>query len=159
MAVKHKFVSGIADGADATLVRPSNWNADHLFECTIALPTPGTGAGIALTNVGATYDAVALSQFLPFFEAYMDGIDTIVFAVRVNKIGAGTQNWQLWNETDASQAAVISDAGAAGAKYLTVTASGLALTGLKRFRVRANSSTAADDPVIYGASVILRKTT
>jgi hypothetical protein len=25
----HPFVSGIADGGDATLVRPSNWNAAH----------------------------------------------------------------------------------------------------------------------------------
>lgn len=30
----HAFVSGISDGADATLVRPSNWNADH----ALALP-------------------------------------------------------------------------------------------------------------------------
>jgi hypothetical protein len=27
--VKHAFTSGIADGGDATLVRPSNWNAAH----------------------------------------------------------------------------------------------------------------------------------
>lgn len=27
--VTHKFVSGIADGGDATLVRPSNWNDEH----------------------------------------------------------------------------------------------------------------------------------
>lgn len=26
---KHKFTSGISDGADATLIRPSNWNAAH----------------------------------------------------------------------------------------------------------------------------------
>lgn len=29
MPVKHSFTSAKADGADATLVRPSNWNADH----------------------------------------------------------------------------------------------------------------------------------
>lgn len=29
MAVKHKFTSAKSDGADATLVRPSNWNDDH----------------------------------------------------------------------------------------------------------------------------------
>jgi len=28
-SLSHVFVSGIADGTDATLVRPSNWNADH----------------------------------------------------------------------------------------------------------------------------------
>ena len=29
MAITHAFVSAIGDGADATLVRPSNWNAAH----------------------------------------------------------------------------------------------------------------------------------
>jgi hypothetical protein len=29
MSTVHTFVSGIADGADATLVRASNWNAAH----------------------------------------------------------------------------------------------------------------------------------
>jgi len=28
-SITHKFVSGVADGGDATLVRPSNWNDDH----------------------------------------------------------------------------------------------------------------------------------
>src|SRR5215510_5082331 len=30
-SLKHRFVSGVADGADATLMRPSNWNDDHDF--------------------------------------------------------------------------------------------------------------------------------
>ena len=29
MSIKHAFVSAKADGADTTLVRPSNWNAAH----------------------------------------------------------------------------------------------------------------------------------
>ena len=29
--VLHKFVSAIADGGDATLVRPGNWNDDHTW--------------------------------------------------------------------------------------------------------------------------------
>jgi len=29
MAIKHTFTSEVEDGADETLVRPSNWNADH----------------------------------------------------------------------------------------------------------------------------------
>ena len=29
ITVKHKFVSAIPDGTDATVVRPSNWNDDH----------------------------------------------------------------------------------------------------------------------------------
>ena len=27
--IKHKFVTGKADGADSTQVKPSNWNAAH----------------------------------------------------------------------------------------------------------------------------------
>jgi hypothetical protein len=29
--IKHKFVNPKSDGADATVVRPSNWNDDHAF--------------------------------------------------------------------------------------------------------------------------------
>ncbi len=29
MAITHTFVSEVEDGEDATLVRPSNWNAAH----------------------------------------------------------------------------------------------------------------------------------
>jgi len=32
MAIKHAFVSGKSDGADASLVQPSNWNANHDIE-------------------------------------------------------------------------------------------------------------------------------
>jgi hypothetical protein len=29
VAVNHTFVSTVPDGTDATVLRPSNWNADH----------------------------------------------------------------------------------------------------------------------------------
>jgi hypothetical protein len=32
MAIKHAFQSSKSDGADSSLVRPSNWNADHTIE-------------------------------------------------------------------------------------------------------------------------------
>jgi len=35
MAIKHTFVSAVANGADATLVRPSNWNAEHTIDIPI----------------------------------------------------------------------------------------------------------------------------
>lgn len=31
-AIKHAFTSAKADGTDATVVRPSNWNADHILD-------------------------------------------------------------------------------------------------------------------------------
>jgi hypothetical protein len=43
MPVKHAFVSPKADGADATLVRPSNWNGDHVADDLLL--SKGTIAG------------------------------------------------------------------------------------------------------------------
>lgn len=39
--VTHAFVSQIADGADATLVRPSNWNANHTVTLDVDEPIQG----------------------------------------------------------------------------------------------------------------------
>lgn len=36
LTIKHAFVSGKADGSDTSLIRPSNWNADHQITGTIA---------------------------------------------------------------------------------------------------------------------------
>lgn len=46
MPIKHPFVSGKADGGDATKVRPSNWNADHT--------SPELTADAEVTVSGAT---------------------------------------------------------------------------------------------------------
>jgi hypothetical protein len=54
ITVKHKFVSAIPDGDDATIVRPSNWNDDHELTGTIPVANGGTGASTAdgaLTNL------------------------------------------------------------------------------------------------------------
>lgn len=37
MPVNHAFVSAVADGGDTTLVRPSNWNANHVMGTTSRL--------------------------------------------------------------------------------------------------------------------------
>ncbi|MCB2019807.1 MAG: tail fiber protein, partial [Burkholderiaceae bacterium] len=31
MQIKHNFISAKADGSDASLIRPSNWNEDHVI--------------------------------------------------------------------------------------------------------------------------------
>jgi len=43
ITVKHKFVSAIPDGTDATIVRPSNWNDDHDLVGTVPVANGGTG--------------------------------------------------------------------------------------------------------------------
>jgi len=47
VTVTHPFVSAVADGADATVVRPSNWNATHSLTGTVDVVNGGTGASTA----------------------------------------------------------------------------------------------------------------
>jgi hypothetical protein len=44
ITVKHTKVSTIPDGDDTSVVRPSDWNADHQLEGTIPVANGGTGA-------------------------------------------------------------------------------------------------------------------
>jgi hypothetical protein len=110
-----------------------------------------------VTNIGANYDAVVVSSGLG--TAYMDFTDatSVVFTVRVNKVGTGTQSWQLWDATNGAEIGVINDAGAAGHKVLTETFNAGLPTGLVLVRVRGKSTTAGDDPVYFGSAMIVYK--
>jgi hypothetical protein len=114
------------------------------------------GGLVTLTNVGAAYDATAGSKGLGFAVVDFTNVTAVDFTVHVNKAGTGTQSWQLWNETDGTQVAVIDDAAAVGDNKILTTTAGVNLSGLKKIRVRAKSTTAADDPVYYGACAVLR---
>lgn len=113
------------------------------------------GGTVTLTNVGATYDAIAASKGLGLARVDFTNVASVEFGVWVSKVGTGTQSWQLWNVTDSAEIAVIDDAGVAGDKLLTVTKTTGLPTGLKTVRVRAKSTTAADDPIFYGAFLVL----
>jgi hypothetical protein len=56
ITVKHTKVSTIPDGDDSSLIRPSDWNADHQLVGTVPITNGGTGASdaaTALSNLGA----------------------------------------------------------------------------------------------------------
>ena len=55
MAIKHAFTSSKADGSDATIVRPIDWNADHVGRGSMANMPDGT-SGLVLTAQGAGVD-------------------------------------------------------------------------------------------------------
>jgi len=61
MAIVHAFVSAKDDGGDATLVRPSNWNADHTIEAGTILPAVTLGG--AITAGGQAITGLALVSF------------------------------------------------------------------------------------------------
>jgi hypothetical protein len=109
--------------------------------------------------VGTAYDATTISQGLGVVQVDTNGLSSVGFGVKVNKVGSGTQDWQLWNETDGNEIAVISDAGATGVKNLFTTRDySPALTlGLKVARIRARSSVANDDPQFLGGFLSLHR--
>ena len=66
--VKHSFVSAVLDGADTSVVRPLDWNADHAITGTLDVANGGTGlsAGtsggvLAFTATGTIASSTALA--------------------------------------------------------------------------------------------------
>lgn len=114
------------------------------------------GGFVTLTNIGTAYDTINAARGLGLVNVDLTNVVAIDFGVNVNKIGNGTQSWQLWNETDGIQLGVIDDAGGTGNKTLTVTISSDIPAGTKTLRVRAKSTTAADDPLYFGSFLVLR---
>jgi len=130
--------------------------ATLLAKAVPPVETISLGSLVTLTNVGTAYDNI---QGLPMARVQTAGITSIEFTVRVNKVGSGTQSWQLWNETDAAETTVIDDNGATGIKILTTTRTFPAplTAALKTFRIRAKSTTAQDDPVYLGGCVMVTR--
>jgi hypothetical protein len=64
VSLKHAFVSSIPDGADTSVVRPSNWNAEHTLTGTVntLMGFDATGASQAVTvGSGLTYSGGSLT--------------------------------------------------------------------------------------------------
>jgi hypothetical protein len=61
VAIKHPFVSGIADSADPTEVRPSDWNANHTIDAG-TIGTAELGGDITAAGKALLDDASAAAQ-------------------------------------------------------------------------------------------------
>lgn len=107
---------------------------------------------VTLTNVGTNYDTMTASRALGLALIDFRGATTIRFVCSVQKVGTGTQSWQLWNETDGTEIGVHNDAGAAAIKTLDQAFS-VTLNGIKLVRVRAKSTVSTDDPIFLGCAV------
>lgn len=57
MALNHTFVSAKADGPDASLVKPSNWNSDHVLN-TLTNQVVVNEAGSPGGSAGLTYNKI-----------------------------------------------------------------------------------------------------
>jgi len=110
------------------------------------------GGVTTLTNIGTNPVVIGIA------EADFTNVRRVKLTVRVNKIGTGTQTWQLWNETNSAALATIADAGGTGDKTLAtaeIDISGSGLSGMKLLFLRAFSSVGADDPVFRGGCAVL----
>jgi len=85
ISLKHTFQSGISDGGDATLVQPSNWNAEHSISMAtnklVGRGTTGTGSPEEITlgsnlSLSATTLNVTIPLVFPFYKAN-GSLDTI----------------------------------------------------------------------------------
>ena len=163
MALLGEVERGLVTGAAAAAAL--NLSAGEITEANalIAKIVPpdeaiSIGGFVQLTNVGAAYDTTSQSKGLGVVQVQTAGITQFQFGVFVSKVGSGTQSWQLWNHTTGQEIAVLNDAGGTGDKVLSVTQDvGPLAPNLHVVRVRVKSTTAADDPIFYGASLRIRR--
>lgn len=113
------------------------------------------GGTVVLTNVGVNYDTINAAKGLGLAQVDFTNVKRIDLGVFVNKVGNGTQSWQLWNVTDGAEIMVINDAAGTGDKLLEANITTGIPVGVKVVRVRVKSTSPTDDPIYYGSYLIL----
>ncbi len=134
MAITHAFVSAIAEGADATLVRPSNWNADH----TLASGTILSALGGITLNYGASIAfATATNGFMDLYGGTTDagkGARILAFgatySVTPSLAGAFiVKTPDLTTTADVTRLTITGNLATAVATWSDVTHTGIKLSG------------------------------
>jgi hypothetical protein len=110
MAIKHAFTSGKSDGGDATLVRPSDWNATHK---TVWTEVTGTSQSAAVNEHYITNNASLVTVTLPTTAAVGD-------TLAVQGLGAG--GWKI--AQNASEQIIWQAGGVDGTNETTVGTGG-----------------------------------
>ena len=94
MSIKHAFTNPKSDGADATIVRPSDWNADHSGSEFTGLPVavlPQGGTYGSGTSTSAADQARACAIFIPSI------MRVRALAVNISTSGAGSLTWGIFD--------------------------------------------------------------
>ena len=103
VSLKHTFTSAKADGGDATLVQPSNWNAEHTLTCAtgklLGRSSAGTGAVEEITAPSGAIVGTTDTQTLS--GKTITGTKETVFtitdgsSVDLDPANGGIQTWTL----------------------------------------------------------------
>lgn len=89
--ITHVFVSGKADGTDATLVRPSNWNAGHVGGLE---GVPATTVNIYVSNAGSdSNDGLTSTTPKLTLQAAINLVPDAYTYNYVINIASGTHSW------------------------------------------------------------------
>lgn len=99
VSLKHQFTSNVADSPDATLVQPSNWNAEHTL-------TAGADALLGTVTAGAVVEITCTAAG----RAILDDADAAAQRTTLAAAGTGVTNTftasQIISVTDNSNAAL-----------------------------------------------------
>lgn len=117
--IKHKFQSGIADGADNTLVQPSDWNDDHAVEGGLDLPAE-TVTAPAANNVRLFGRKVG-GRMMPAFKGPLGLDSSLQPSLARNKVA-------YWSP--AGNSTTVTQIGMAASTAGTATAANVATTNL-----------------------------
>ena len=134
----HAFTSAKSDGADATLVRPSNWNATHKIGQSLFNRTGGgVVSGDVVTPSAANDESVILADTLGAQREFLVAAETIGDTVEGLFLGPG-QVWTLrvasattrgnWLQKSVTSKA-LEDTGVAATSIPPLGACAIALTG------------------------------
>jgi hypothetical protein len=93
ITVKHSKVSTIPDDADTSLVRPSDWNADHTLTGTVPVANGGTGVSTSSgANSVVLRDANANITTNCLFEGFSSQAAS---GTTIVLVASSVQNWQI----------------------------------------------------------------
>lgn len=88
--IRHKFVSPKADGNDATVVRPSNWNDDHEIDSGLLVQEFGAfvtkAAGVDAGGYYAAFSLATNYAFTRFYAKVTGGTGTADVGVKINGV-------------------------------------------------------------------------
>ena len=101
MAIDHKFVSAKTDGADNTLVQPSDWNDDHNhvpFEYTLYAGDAAAPAAVFTNLANAAVTEVIAARMRTRIDLTY-AVETRLIVSQVVIAAAGT-NWRVQYSTD-----------------------------------------------------------
>ncbi len=106
MPIKHAFTSGVVDGSDATLVRPTNWNADHTG-VVLARKTADEASSLTtfIDSAGMTLAVAATGTYLfEYVVFFTTNATTVGIRLSVNGPASSAIRWGLMNPAGAAAA-------------------------------------------------------